>query len=136
MNKNKALRILKENGYKQTKQREKLLQIFQENNQYLAARQILENFRLEFPSASYNTVYRNLYSLAEIGILEETNLNSEKHFRFHCEANGHHHHFICTTCGDISPIDVCPISQVSDKLPNHVINSHKFEVYGICPSCH
>ncbi|MRG85827.1 Fur family transcriptional regulator [Salinibacillus xinjiangensis] len=137
MNARKALDILKENGYKQTKQREKLIEIFQgkDKDQYFPVKDILVEFQDDFPSASYNTVYRNLYTLVDLNILESTNLNGEQLFRLHCETDGHHHHFICTQCGKTKPIEVCPIQQVDDSLPGYMIQNHKFEVYGTCPEC-
>ncbi|KGX85121.1 Fur family transcriptional regulator [Pontibacillus litoralis] len=136
MNTTKALHILKDNGYKHTKQRKKLLHLLQLYDQYLSVKQIWTDFQEDFPGASYDTVYRNLYTLSELGIIESTQLNGEKHFRFHCDTHGHHHHFICTDCGKTSPIDICPMDDVRGMLPEHQIENHTFEVYGKCPRCH
>ncbi|MCD5322409.1 MULTISPECIES: Fur family transcriptional regulator [Pontibacillus] len=135
MNSTKALNVLKDHGYKHTKQRKKLLDLFDQYDAYVSVKDLFEVFRLDFPGASYDTVYRNLYTLAEIGILETTTLDGEKHFRFHCDTHGHHHHFICTSCGKTSPINLCPVEDVVSTLPGHQIENHKFEVYGKCPSC-
>jgi len=135
MNVDKALQILKENGYKHTKQREKLLEILAPQEQYISAQNVWKNLQKEFSGASYDTVYRNLYTMAELSILEYTVLNGEKHFGFHCETHGHHHHFICKTCGTMIPIEVCPIDKVETTLPNYQIDNHLFEVYGQCPTC-
>ena len=136
MNSERAMHILKENGFKQTKQREKLLDIFQKRSQYSAVTDLWKEFREDFPSASYDTVYRNLNTMAELGILEMTTIDGDKHFRFHCNIEGHHHHFICKQCGITKAIDVCPIADVKTVLPGgYTIENHNFEVYGICPAC-
>ncbi|SET33558.1 Fur family transcriptional regulator, zinc uptake regulator [Salinibacillus kushneri] len=137
MNASQAIEILKENGYKQTKQREMLIQIFEskEKDQYFPVKDILEEFQHEFPGASYNTVYRNLYTLVDLDILESTTLHGEQLFRLHCDTDGHHHHFICTSCGRTKPVEVCAIDQVNQSLPGYEIKNHKFEVYGTCPQC-
>ncbi|WP_337194027.1 Fur family transcriptional regulator [Pontibacillus yanchengensis] len=135
LNTNEALQILKENGYKHTKQREVLLDLLENHDQYVSVKQLWANFKEEFPGASYDTAYRNLYKMAELEILESTTLDGEKHFRFHCETHGHHHHFICTECGKTTPINMCPMDNVKENLPNHEIENHKFEVYGHCPAC-
>lgn len=135
MNTTKALMLLKENGYKHTKQREKLIDIFQSNSHYVPVSSIWKEFEKDFPGASYDTVYRNLYTMAQIGVLEKTNLDGEKYFRLHCDVEGHHHHFICLDCGKTSPIDVCPMEEIEGRLPNYQIENHKFEVYGKCPAC-
>ncbi|MBB6452323.1 Fur family zinc uptake transcriptional regulator [Salirhabdus euzebyi] len=136
MNAEKALHVLKENGFKHTKQREKLVEIFEGKDQYLPVKEILQEFQENFPGASFNTVYRNLYTLVDLKILESTMLNGEQLFRLHCDTHGHHHHFICTICGKTSPIDVCPMDEVNKSLQGYQIQNHKFEVYGTCPSCH
>jgi Fur family transcriptional regulator, zinc uptake regulator len=135
LNSEKAINILKENGFKQTKQREKLIDIFLGKDQYMPVKDILKEFQEDFPSVSYNTVYRNLYTLVDLKILESTLMNGEQLFRLHCETDGHHHHFICTDCGTTSPIDICPMPDVNKSLPGYQIKNHKFEVYGKCPEC-
>lgn len=135
MNTERALTILKENGFKQTKQREKLIDIFLEKDQYMPVKEVLKEFQQDFPSASYDTVYRNLYTLKDLNILESTMFNGEQLFRLHCDTSGHHHHFICTECGKTSPIEVCPMDTVQQSLPGYEISNHKFEVFGLCPGC-
>ena len=61
---------------------------YQQNN-------VQELIAPEFPQLSYDTIYRNLYTFVQLNILEETELNGEKLFRFRCQNHGHHHHFIC-----------------------------------------
>ncbi|KGP92157.1 Fur family transcriptional regulator [Pontibacillus chungwhensis BH030062] len=137
MNSTRALEVLKEHGYKHTKQREKLLTLLDQHDDiYVSVKQLWEEFSEDFPGASYDTVYRNLYTLADIGILETTSLDGEKQFRFHCDTSDHHHHFICTACGKTSAIHLCPVEDVALSLPGHQIDNHKFEVYGKCPACH
>ncbi|PAE06681.1 hypothetical protein CHI12_15350 [Terribacillus saccharophilus] len=136
MNRRKALEILKENGYRQTVQRDKLLQIFEKNLDYTAAIVVWKEFNLKFAGASYNTLYRNLYTMVEIGILEMTIIDGLKNFRFHCNAEGHNHHFICKKCGHTKLIEVCLLENVLNVLPkDYTIDNHRFEVYGICPAC-
>lgn len=70
-------------------------------NRYVSAKEVFDYMNQEFKGVSYDTIYRNLHDFAEIDLLEETDLNGEMKFRFHCCQGeiGHHHHFICTVCG-------------------------------------
>ncbi|UOQ43839.1 transcriptional repressor [Halobacillus salinarum] len=130
-----ALDKLKEKGYKRTKQRERMLEIFIEQDQYIAAKEILRQFQQDFPGVSYDTIYRNLYLLTDVEILEATELGGEKHFRLGCETHGHHHHFICTDCGKTKSIHFCPMAEIEENLSGYQIENHKFEIYGKCPQC-
>ncbi|KGX92387.1 Fur family transcriptional regulator [Pontibacillus halophilus JSM 076056 = DSM 19796] len=135
MNMDQALKLLKENGYKLTKQREYLLEILNHNRSYLSFNDIWKQFSKDFPKASYDTVYRNLYSLEDLGVVEVNRMEGEKRFRFHCDIEGHHHHFICRTCGVILPLTNCPIDSYRSELAGHVVEDHVFEIYGRCASC-
>lgn len=135
MNVTRAWEILKENGYKKTDKRELILNMFAETTKYLTARDLLTVLKPQFPGMSFDTIYRNLATFVELGILEETELNSERNFRMHCESDHHHHHFICMDCGNVKELSLCPMDLLEEKLPGYEIEAHKFEIYGKCPNC-
>lgn len=135
MNVTRAWEILKENGYKKTDKRELILDMFADTNKYLTARDLLAVLKPDFPGMSFDTIYRNLATFVELGILDETELNGERNFRMHCESDHHHHHFICRDCGDVKELPLCPMEMLDEKLPGYSIEAHKFEIYGKCPAC-
>lgn len=130
-----AIAILKKNGYKQTDKREDILRLFRNDKRYISAKEVLNTLKDQYPGLSFDTIYRNLSLFAELGILEVTELEGEKKFRFTCSVNHHHHHFICLTCGKTKQIDHCPMEIISDELDGFDIIGHKFEVYGTCKEC-
>ena len=135
MNVNEAIQYLKENGFKQTGKREDMLQLFANSNKYLTAKDVLDQLKDAYPGLSFDTIYRNLSLFANMGILEMTELSGEKHFRFTCSHQAHHHHFICLDCGKTKEIKTCPMNILSEDLKGYDISGHKFEIYGKCPDC-
>lgn len=129
-----AIRLLRENGYKTTKRREHILNYFENADGYRTAKELNEHMASIYDGISFDTVYRNLHLYHELGILETTDLNAERHFRMNC-ASHHHHHFICNDCGKTKKINICPMDDVGNMLDNYYVQDHKFEVYGLCPLC-
>lgn len=132
---NQALHILKKNGYKYTGKREKMVNIFQEQERYLTAKECYDLLQMEYPGISFDTVYRNLSLFETLEIIEATEWNGERRYRFHCGSDLHHHHLICTKCGRTQMIEVCPMHAMFGQPENFQITGHKFEIYGICSEC-
>ncbi len=131
-----ALNRLKEEGYKYTGKREEMLKLFAANSRYLSARGVLEAMQDRYPGLSFDTIYRNLSLFAEIGLLETTELDGEKRFRFSCETSDHHHHLICLECGKTEHFHNCPMDDsLAKRFPHFHVTGHKFEIYGMCEQC-
>ena len=130
-----AIEKMKEAGYKYTNKREKMIEIFSHEDRYLSAKQVQELLETDFPHLSYDTIYRNLYTFVELGILEATELSGEKLFRIGCSHHGHHHHFICEQCGRTKEIELCPMTFFTEQLEGCEIRSHRFEIFGLCELC-
>lgn len=133
-----AMQQLKANGYKYTRKREEMMQFFIDQDRYLSAKEVYEFMNQQYPGISYDTIYRNLKDFSEINLLEETEWDGEKKFRFHCchdNGLGHHHHFICLMCGATREISMCPMDFFEDQLTGCEIEEHRFEIYGKCEKC-
>ncbi len=76
--KEKALEKLKENGYKLTPQRLKLLDVLEETGKsHPSLNDLLEEVRKDFPTMSFSTLYSNLQTLRGLGLVELFSLGGE-----------------------------------------------------------
>src|SRR5699024_4906100 len=114
--------------------RKDILMFFYEGDKYHTAKELYDYMEERYEGISYDTVYRNLHLYHDLGILESTDLNSEKHFRMNC-SDEHHHHFICTNCGATRKIIYCSMDFIKSLLSHYTVSDQKFEVYGLCPRC-
>lgn len=125
---------LKENSLKITQKRMRMIELFLQEDRYLSAKDIQELMNADYPGISYDTIYRNLYTLKDIEVLEQTTLSGEMHYKIACTTH-HHHHFICDECGDTKVIRYCPVETWQNELDDVEIKSHKVELYGLCGVC-
>ncbi|MFH5810641.1 Fur family transcriptional regulator [Companilactobacillus sp. FL22-1] len=132
----KALKILKQNNYKITKQRTDLIDYLQKFTvQYVSINDIANYMRTLYPGMSNNTIYRNLKEFAEIGLVEYQEKDKTL-VKYQCDFDHrHHHHFVCKNCGKVTEIESCPIEFFEKQLPGYMIEGHTIEVYGLCPEC-
>lgn len=133
----KLMSILKENGYKYTDKRRAMIELLAKEDRYINAKYVSETLGKEFPGLSFDTIYRNLGTYVDLGILEVTEINSERFFKLSClHKDHHHHHHICLNCGKAKTIniDMCK-NLIIPELEGYRIDDHKFEIYGLCPEC-
>ncbi|MGC6767818.1 Fur family transcriptional regulator [Enterococcus sp. LJL51] len=131
-----ALEIMKTHGLKYTKKREAIIAYLIKRNRYISAKEVYEFMNNEYKGISYDTIYRNLHDFEDMALLETTDLNGEKKFRFHCSHDmEHHHHFICVVCGKTKEIHMCPMTFFEEQLNGCSIEGHRFEILGRCENC-
>lgn len=92
--------------------------------------------RQQIPSISLATVYKNIRTFIEHGILTELSLH---HGSARLETNPEpHHHFICLQCREIVDIPQSDLEPVRLKKPAphaHEIHRYSVEIHGICQRC-
>jgi Fur family zinc uptake transcriptional regulator len=129
------LSLLKDKGYKTTGKREEIVRILDREKRYVSAREMIQFMQKDYPTLSFDTIYRNLSLFKDLGILEETELNGERIYRLHCSTDEHHHHLICLACGKSRHIKSCPMDAMLGEPDGFLITGHKFEIYGYCTKC-
>lgn len=102
---------LREKGWKVTSQRLSILQTLAEHKgQHLAAEDIFELMKDEYPEMGLATVYRTLQLLYEIQLIDRIHFNDgciryEIGHIFDGDSKHSHHHLICRTCGRVMPFE-------------------------------
>jgi len=130
------LLLLKSSGLKITPARLEILNVFSLDCHPIDAEYIGKH--LKNKKINQVTIYRNLASLEKEGIIRRVNLQQEAvNYEL---ADHHHHHFICTVCGQTESFAGCDISSLitsvlkkSTKFKK--INYHSLELFGLCKKC-
>ncbi|UVI32261.1 Fur family transcriptional regulator [Paenibacillus spongiae] len=121
-------------GLRITDQRKTLAKLFADTPGYLSPKAVYEYMEKTYSGLSFDTVYRNLRVMEELGVLEQVVFEEGVKFKLHCRENHHHHHLICLNCGKTYPITFCPMEK-TEVPENFNVVKHKFEVFGYCEAC-
>lgn len=83
------------------------------------------------------TVFRTLRLLAEFGVVCRV-LMEDGSMRYLVTERGHHHHLVCTGCGNVEDLDACAITDLIGELSRatgYEVDGHWLELYGRCTAC-
>jgi Fur family transcriptional regulator, zinc uptake regulator len=135
MTSEQILELMTEQGMRITDQRKTLAKLFTDADGYLTAKDVYEHMNQLYNGLSFDTVYRNLRVMHEMGILEQFVFEDGIKFRVHCQGHEHHHHLFCLSCEKTIPLVYCPMDKLDGVPESFQIIRHKFEVYGYCADC-
>lgn len=118
-----------------TVQREVVLKAINNLKNHPTAEEVYEMTRLENPSISRGTVYRNLGILAEENMIRKISVpDGPDHYDHKCNK---HHHVKCVRCGRVSDVMLSSLD-----IMNHVEGCDDMKILdydilfeGICSSC-
>ena len=131
-----ALDALKKSGVRITPQRHAILEYLISSESHPTADDIYKALEGNFPNMSVATVYNNLRVFRNAGLIKELTFgDASSRFDF---VTHDHYHIICDECGTIVDFHHPGLEEV-EHLASHVtglkVNSHRLEVYGVCPTC-
>ena len=96
------------------------------------------------PSAVLSSVYRTLAVLTQVGAVRRV-LGADDAARFELaeELTEHHHHLVCTECGDVADFTLSPRAEaavsraLADAVKSHRFetDAHRLDVLGRCARC-
>ena len=121
--------LVKESGAKLTNPRKQILGMLSESNKPLTLKEIHE----ECNNIDFASVYRSIKLFYELGLVNEINFADNK-IRYELSTHKHHHHIICSECGEIKELPICILSEI-ETLTDYTITKHNLEFLGLCPKC-
>lgn len=97
---------------------------------------VYEVVRKRIPSISLATVYKNIRTFIEHGLLAEVSLH---HGSARLETNPDpHHHFVCVQCREIVDVpehDLGPVRLKNAAPHGFEIHRYSVEIHGLCQRC-
>ena len=123
-------------GLKRTHQRMEIFREVAQTGDHPEAEKVYKGVRKRMPTISLDTVYRTLWLLRDLGLINTLGPPRER-TRF--DANlSHHHHFVCTRCGLTRDFYSDELDEL--RLPESVkdfgyVKTTQVEVKGVCLNC-
>jgi Fe2+ or Zn2+ uptake regulation protein len=123
----------KKEGVTVTKQKKLVLTIIERSHGHLSAEEIFFRAREEMPNIALGTVYRNLNSLTEEGIVRRITLPGTSD-RFDTMIRPHDH-LICQKCGRIKDVHLTGVEEAIRSVTGDDISFYELNAYYICDEC-
>ena len=125
---------LKANGHRVTASRRAALKAITASDDHFSVDDVWQ----QVPDVGRATVFRTMKLLVDLDLacrvlLEDGSLRYRVSHR-----TAHHHHLVCTGCGDVEDFADCDLAALSNELSRRTayeIRGHWLEMYGLCPSC-
>lgn len=124
-------------GVRTTRQRKAVIAAMTDDTSFRSAKDIHGILMERGDKVGLTTVYRTLQALAgqkSVDVLH--NENGEALYRLCSEE--HHHHLVCTDCGDTVEIGGGPVEEWAGELARrhgYKLTGHSAEIFGLCGEC-
>ncbi len=129
------LGLCRQHGLAATHQRQKIYEALMAGPGHYSPEEIYDRVKAELPSISLATVYKNLRTFVEAGMLREVS----PHHGWRIDGNPHpHHHLVCTRCRSITDLDLERIDplKLRGRLPaGFRVEKFSVEIQGVCKAC-
>lgn len=128
---------LKERELRITPQRLAILRILAVSAGHPSVEQIYDKVRVDFPTTSLATVYKNIALLKELGEALELGFTDGSN-RYDGNKPYPHPHLVCLRCKKIIDPDLASLADMTAELSKETgfrIVSHRLDFFGICRAC-
>ena len=129
---------LAEQGYRLTAARREIVQTLIASGGHCSADELVDSVHRRMPGVGRMTVYRTLDLLCRLGMARPIYQGSGA-AHFVLMRSGHHHHLICSICGQVIEFDDCVLEKISADLVgarfDFQVQGHLLEFHGQCSDC-
>ena len=115
-----------------TKNAAYILEIINHSDSHLTAEQIHQQLKEENKSVAQATVYNNLSSLYQQGMIRKISVEGHPD-RY--DKMRRHDHLVCRECGRLSDISFQDLTENLEEQLGESILSYDLRVFYICPRC-
>ncbi len=125
-----------ESEWRMTRQRRAILDELRSSSSHPTAQEVYAGVRKKLPRISLGTVYRNLDTMAERGLIRKLEVGGSQK-RFDGETSKHHH-VRCTECNRVDDVEMDRDSGLQRFLcdtAGYDVVSYHVEFLGLCPRC-
>ncbi|MDW7667190.1 MAG: Fur family transcriptional regulator [Bacillota bacterium] len=137
MNLDDIYSILSDYGYKLTRQRKVLIDIFiKKRDLFLSVEDIQNEINKNGMNLDLSTIYRNLSVLENSNLICKIQKENSNLYKIRTTKK-HHHHLICKGCGKAVTFEYCPtdvFTSIAEKN-GYTFTDDKIELYGYCNKC-
>jgi Fur family ferric uptake transcriptional regulator len=131
-------RRLRERGFRLTPQREMVLSVMHEKDDFATAEQIFEGVRTRSSSVDISTVYRTLDLLQDFHVVAVVDLgDGQRRYRL-SDLKGPRVHLFCRSCGTVVGLDVGLMRSFTAHLKGHrnfEADMDGLTIPGLCKMC-
>jgi Fur family transcriptional regulator, ferric uptake regulator len=124
-------------NFRNTKTKQAVAAVFRNSKTPLKLTEVYRLVKLIHPQIAYSTVYRIVQMFEKEKLLISVDWR-ERASRYEWAKHAHHHHLLCSSCGEVKDIDDATlnfnVSAVTEKT-GFVINEHSIELFGLCKPC-
>ena len=120
---------------KHSRQRDAILNELRSRFDHPTAEELYFSLKKELPNLSLGTVYRNLSTMAEDGIIMKIEGDGADRFDGN---SANHYHFRCEKCGKVTDIYMPLFEDIENQAQNFAdgtITSHRIVFSGVCKGC-
>lgn len=132
------LQRLRDAGFKITHARQTVLDVLEHGGGHMTSAQVLEAVAARDAGIGRASVFRTLDMLSRLSLIRPTFVEGSSAPVFVLLPDGHHHHVVCTGCGQVIEFEDCGLEALASTLEAqtgiHIIG-HLLEFYGLCEAC-